>query len=82
MDTLDFPQFYNGLQIQKTMKILITGGLGFVGSYLSQKLVKKNHDLVLLTRNYTKKQINIEIFVEIVIIKKIMNGKEKIKSMV
>src|SRR3989338_8810014 len=36
------------------MKIMITGGLGFVGSHLSDELIR-NHDLVLLTKSRAKK---------------------------
>ena len=35
------------------MKIMITGGLGFVGSHLSEKLCK-NHDVIILTKSYSK----------------------------
>lgn len=35
------------------MKILITGGLGYVGGRLSQYLSSKNHDVVLTSRNFT-----------------------------
>jgi UDP-glucose 4-epimerase len=34
------------------MKILITGGLGYVGGRLSQYLSLKNHDVVLTSRNF------------------------------
>jgi len=37
------------------MKILITGGLGFVGSHLAEELLDDGHDLILLTRSLTKK---------------------------
>jgi UDP-glucose 4-epimerase len=37
------------------MKILITGGLGFVGSHLSEQLLRDGHKLILLTRSYSKK---------------------------
>ncbi len=37
------------------MKILITGGLGFVGSHLSEQLLHDGHKLILLTRSYSKK---------------------------
>ena len=30
------------------MKIMITGGMGFVGSHLCESLLKENHDLVIL----------------------------------
>ena len=38
------------------MKILITGGIGFVGSHLSDELIKDDHDIILLTRNDRKKE--------------------------
>jgi len=37
------------------MKILITGGMGFVGSHLCEGLLKENHKLVIITKNNTKK---------------------------
>jgi UDP-glucose 4-epimerase len=36
------------------MKIMITGGLGFIGSHLTDNLVK-NHKITVLTKNYSKK---------------------------
>ena len=48
------------------MKILITGGAGFVGSHLSEDLLKKNHEITVVTRKNTKniknilKDINLE----------------------
>jgi len=37
------------------MKILITGGMGFVGSHLCDELLKENYKLVIITKNNTKK---------------------------
>lgn len=37
------------------MKILITGGMGFVGSHLCEELLKENHKLVIVTKSNTKK---------------------------
>ena len=37
------------------MKILITGGMGFVGSHLCDELLKENHKLVIVTKSNTKK---------------------------
>ncbi len=34
---------------------MITGGLGFIGSHLAEELIKRNHNLVLLTKTYSKK---------------------------
>lgn len=36
------------------MKILITGGTGFVGMHLTSRLVKDNHEVTILTRTLTK----------------------------
>jgi UDP-glucose 4-epimerase len=37
------------------MKILITGGLGFVGSHLAEELLDDGQDLILVTKSLTKK---------------------------
>ena len=50
------------------MKIMITGGAGFGGSHLTESLLKKNHELTIITRKQTKnlehikKEIKIEKF--------------------
>ncbi len=36
------------------MKILITGGLGFIGSSLARKLCK-NHEIIIITKSFNKK---------------------------
>ena len=41
------------------MKIMVTGGMGFVGSHLCESLVKENHDLIILTKSLKKKH-NVE----------------------
>tara|TARA_Y100000310_G_scaffold67029_1_gene62344 strand:- start:1949 stop:2881 length:933 start_codon:yes stop_codon:yes gene_type:complete len=38
------------------LKLLITGGLGFVGSHLVDSLVKKNHKIKILTKTLLKKK--------------------------
>ncbi|MCV0411891.1 NAD-dependent epimerase/dehydratase family protein [Nitrosarchaeum sp.] len=35
------------------MKILITGGAGFVGSHLVEHLLSKNHEITVITRSHT-----------------------------
>lgn len=52
------------------MKIMITGGLGFIGSHLAEELVRQNHKLVLLTKTYSKKS-NIDAIKKRVKIEKI-----------
>ena len=36
------------------MKLLVTGGLGFIGSHLSDQLIKENHEVTLIVRNLDK----------------------------
>jgi len=38
------------------MKIMITGGMGFIGSHLSDELLIEKHNLVILTKSFFKKQ--------------------------
>ena len=38
------------------MKILITGGAGFVGSHLCDSLISNGHEIVIFTRNLQKNQ--------------------------
>ena len=37
------------------MKIVITGGLGFIGSHLSDLLSKQNHQIILVSKSLRKK---------------------------
>ena len=52
------------------MKFLITGGLGFIGSHLTDSLIKKNHEVVILTKSFSKK-INVKNSSKKIKIKKI-----------
>jgi UDP-glucuronate decarboxylase len=42
------------------MRILITGGAGFVGSHLGEKLLKQGHDIVVVDNYFTGSKRNIE----------------------
>ena len=42
------------------MRVLITGGSGFLGSHLSEILVKQNHDVICLDNFYTGNRKNVE----------------------
>ena len=42
------------------MRILITGGSGFLGSHLSEKLVSQGHDVICLDNFYTGNRKNVE----------------------
>ena len=37
------------------MKILITGGMGFIGSHLCDLLAKQNHQIILISKSFSKK---------------------------
>lgn len=47
---------YNRLQ---QMKILVTGGAGFIGSHMSERLLKDGHDLVCVDNFITGRESNI-----------------------
>src|SRR5882762_9300533 len=38
------------------MKIMITGGTGFVGSHMCDELINDKHEVILLARNDNKKE--------------------------
>ena len=52
------------------MKIMITGGLGFIGSHLVDSLLKHNHKIIILTKTLRKKN-NIKHIEKSIIIEKI-----------
>lgn len=41
------------------MKILVTGGAGFLGSYICESLLSKNHEVIALDNLYTGSKDNI-----------------------
>lgn len=46
------------------MKILVTGGAGFVGSHLCERLLSENHQVICLDNLYTGRKQNIEKFLD------------------
>lgn len=61
-------------------KILITGGLGFVGSYLTELCIDKGHDVTILSRSDSKKS-NISHLKNVkLIIKDVKDINHKVKS--
>ena len=44
----------------KQLRILVTGGAGFLGSHLCERLVKEGHDVVCLDNYFTGRKRNIE----------------------
>jgi UDP-glucuronate decarboxylase len=43
-----------------TKRILVTGGAGFLGSHLCERLVKEGHDVICLDNYFTGRKANIE----------------------
>lgn len=42
------------------MRILITGGAGFLGSHLSERLLNEGHDIICLDNYFTGRKVNVE----------------------
>ena len=42
------------------MRILVTGGAGFVGSHLSRKLINLGHEVLVLDNFYTGSRKNVK----------------------
>ncbi len=42
------------------LKILVTGGMGFIGSHLVTRLLKEGHQVICLDNGYTGRQLNIQ----------------------
>ena len=43
------------------MKIVITGGAGFIGSHLAEKLIENNHNVSVITKKSTKNLKNLKV---------------------
>jgi UDP-glucuronate decarboxylase len=52
--------FQTILPDSKRKKILITGGAGFVGSHLTDKLMMEGHEVIVLDNFFTGQKKNIE----------------------
>lgn len=47
------------------MRILVTGGAGFLGSHLSEKLVRQGHDVICLDNFYTGSKANVAHLIDL-----------------
>jgi UDP-glucose 4-epimerase len=64
------------------LRVIITGGLGFIGSHLVDSLSKKNHDIMILTKTLSKKS-NIQELNKNTTIKKIdMTNFQKVEKVI
>ncbi|WP_428326209.1 GDP-mannose 4,6-dehydratase [Nitrosopumilus sp.] len=64
------------------MKIMITGGMGFVGSHLTESLLRKNHDLIILSKSLTKRNNISTIFKKIKFEKVNTTNHSKLKKII
>ncbi len=46
--------------INQRMQILVTGGAGFIGSHLCERLLAENHEVIALDNFFTGRKVNIE----------------------
>ncbi len=45
-------------------RVLVTGGAGFLGSHLCERLVDNNHDVICLDNFFTSQKINVSHLLE------------------
>ena len=48
-----------GMPVTKPARILVTGGAGFLGSHLCERLVEEGHDVVCLDNFFTGTRANV-----------------------
>ena len=48
-----------GADVSKIRRILVTGGAGFLGSHLCERLVDQNHDVICLDNFFTSQKSNV-----------------------
>lgn len=64
------------------MKILVTGGLGFVGSHLCESLLLEKHKIIILTRRLNTKSKIIELLPKITIEKVNIRNYDKLSKLI
>lgn len=52
--------FLLGAIVSQLKRILVTGGAGFLGSHLCERLVSENHDVICLDNFFTSQKKNVE----------------------
>jgi UDP-glucuronate decarboxylase len=51
---------WGGHAVSKVKRILVTGGAGFLGSHLCERLVEQGHDVICIDNFYTSQKSNVE----------------------
>ena len=64
------------------MKIIITGGLGFIGSHLSESLLDDKHKVIILTRNVNSKSKIIKLVPKAIIEKVDVTDYQKLSKII
>jgi UDP-glucuronate decarboxylase len=59
---LDFDSFFVCVRRKKQMRVLVTGGAGFLGSHLCERLLAEGHEVLSLDNYFTGSKENIRSF--------------------